>query len=117
MTHTPGPWNSDLTTVSTDYEPDHIRVDGPGITRGGVNYRPRIAHVHFNNEPGERKANARLIAAAPDLLAALVKLTYIATHDQDMDEEDRLEFDKVYDNAVAVIAKAKGQGGMKEGGA
>jgi hypothetical protein len=44
----------------------------------------------------EAKANARLIAAAPEMLAALESLTHPMASDEDLQ------------NALAVIAKAKG---------
>jgi len=46
---------------------------------------------------GEPLANARLIASAPDLLAALERLTHPMADDEDLDY------------AREVIAKAKGQ--------
>ena len=44
----------------------------------------------------EAKANARLIAAAPEMLAALQRLTHPMASDEDLQ------------NALAVIAKVKG---------
>ena len=62
--HTPGPWNvspsakaSTLTRVFDETGKLVASANGPGLFEGG-----------------EAEANARLIAAAPDLLAALVKL-------------------------------------------
>lgn len=60
MSHTPGPWRFE---IRTDYPNDHVNgIWGPGgeeivVTDSGY-YPPTIA-------------DARLIAAAPDLLAAL----------------------------------------------
>jgi len=61
MTHTPGPWHATLDepliTVETGERGDaEICVVEPRATAGGFT--------------DEEKANARLIAAAPDLLAA-----------------------------------------------
>jgi hypothetical protein len=53
---------------------------------------------HFE---GHHEANARLIAAAPDLLAVLVR--YVAA-----DSGDETE-DQLHKDAVAAIAKARGQ--------
>jgi len=57
--HTPGPWCiSDISPTSVICERD----------------QPGIAVMPFKREESERKANARLIAAAPDLLDALERL-------------------------------------------
>jgi hypothetical protein len=63
--HTPGPWQ-----IKSDYEPLTIigNVDGPDD--GQYHYTP-ICEVEPTLFPDENAANARLIAAAPDLLAAL----------------------------------------------
>jgi len=54
---------------------------------------------------GEAIANARLVAAAPDLLAAL-KAAIEPTVD---DEVDAAERDAIYEQCVAAIKKAEGQ--------
>lgn len=66
-THTPGPWRVGDTTITEDARP-YIFADGCIVAKA---YR-----VTVNGElPGE--ANARLIAAAPDMLLALkVALTW-----------------------------------------
>lgn len=57
--HTPGPWVDNVDGV--------VVVDKPG------RWREIIADVHANPlEANNRRANTRLIAAAPDLLEALV---------------------------------------------
>lgn len=55
--HTPGPWYT----------------MGAGVYTGSDNLA-HIATAHFYGVPGDPMANARLIAAAPDLLAALQTL-------------------------------------------
>jgi hypothetical protein len=57
--HTPGPWDSwpDSTTIRA------------GVPRPGIG--TLVATVNSKQGPDEFAANARLIAAAPDLLAAL----------------------------------------------
>lgn len=64
-THTPGPWS--------------VEYDGSVV----------MAHQVVSSAPGpdgstreERLANARLIAAAPDLVAALASLLAVATRDR-----------------------------------
>ena len=67
MTHTPGPWVN--RTVG-----DPTNKSGGQIYAGKVN----VATCHFGShdtpEYDDYKANARLIAAAPELLDALKKL-------------------------------------------
>jgi hypothetical protein len=63
--HTPGPWaitEKRLTNGAT------LNVWSPPDQDG---YRYVVARVDAGVEPGEGDANAHLIAAAPDLLAAL----------------------------------------------
>lgn len=53
--HTPGPWTAHARTVTAPETEDRLEM-----------------HVQINgNNREDNKANARLIAAAPDLLAAL----------------------------------------------
>jgi hypothetical protein len=59
---TPGPWWTDV----------HGNVLGPG---GGLVAFPGIAFGY------DEKANARLIAAAPELLAALIRCEACTTND------------------------------------
>jgi len=59
--HTSGPWAVDLVTGAIWYD-----------DRGDGDVRPVIATVRFDNtEYGQFEADCHLIAAAPDLLAAL----------------------------------------------
>ena len=61
MTHTPGPW-----TIQAE-----ARRNGRWIkSRDGQD----IAQILLTKDTSEASANARLIAAAPDLLAALERL-------------------------------------------
>jgi hypothetical protein len=76
--HTPGPWQVIGSTVY------------------GNALRARLPH---------NGADARLIAAAPDLLAALRDMLSAYMGDRDMSAEDCLN---AADRAVAAIAKATG---------
>jgi hypothetical protein len=62
--HTPGPWTLEISDVPQTNKPfcGICGADGAGIVYATL------------RAPGELIANARLIAAAPDLLAALVEL-------------------------------------------
>lgn len=84
--HTPGPWKTHLTD-------DTLVVDGNGLV---------IAHMGglYLGDDSPMEANARLIAAAPDLLAAL---EVIAADSRWTSGEPTLM------QARAAIAKAKGE--------
>jgi hypothetical protein len=85
MTHTPGPW-----VAEPEYEGDDATlVHANGVTIADCGYLPRPLAV--------AEANARLIAAAPDMLALLKEFYehgYTTTGD--------------HDRLSAVIAKATG---------
>lgn len=95
--HTPGPWThegqGDITGIEND------PVDG---WVGKVD----LAHVYLRTVPGRTEANARLIAAAPDLLTALTGLLALdADHQRGADDEGVcIEVRQ----ARAAIAKAEG---------
>jgi hypothetical protein len=87
--HTPGPWRTgDLFNT----------VFGPP----NGNPCPKII-ASINN--GDKKANAILISAAPELLEALKMLTNIATHPQATKTSIRM----IAAEAWAAIAKAEGR--------
>jgi hypothetical protein len=88
--HTPGPWEA----LTADQ-------DGIVIVSGPFS----VCTVNAN-EPQEAEClgNARLIAAAPELLAALERL--LAWADQAVSPSSRLPY---YAATCAVIAKAKGE--------
>lgn len=87
--HTPGPWLEEEVTSTERHVFDSLGEDG---LLGPIAV---IAH----GDPDELKANARLIAAAPELLAELIKMTEYA---------ERLGARPC--SAWAVIAKATGKG-------
>lgn len=88
VAHTPGPWSCER-IWDTPASRIHARVDG------GVPIA--LAEAFTMRAPGEKEANARLIAAAPDLLEALRGVLRVA--DRATDE---------FDAARAAIAKAVG---------
>jgi hypothetical protein len=87
---TPGPWTTKKIDTGTY---DVCRCGNDGL-------RTRVCRLHASQiEPehgGTIEANAKLIAAAPDLLAALERLAHPMADDDDLDY------------ARAIIAKAKG---------
>jgi hypothetical protein len=90
--HTPGPWTKVKRKVTPSLMDYSIVAEGEGFWD--------LATVH--DDGGSRAiANAILIAAAPDLLAALGDLLVIAT------DHLRYSGDEV-SNARAAIARAKG---------
>lgn len=99
MNHTPGPW----------------QADSEGREGWAVNYDScaewsHVAVVRPNSEGSrpvdddEAEANARMIAAAPELLAALKKLL------NETDDGTQLCARHIVDDCKAAIAKAEGQG-------
>ncbi|KKM78764.1 hypothetical protein LCGC14_1356680 [marine sediment metagenome] len=94
MAHTPGPWHVVTGSVYTG-------IDWDGKSDPGVPIASMDREPGNGTRPVERDANARLIAAAPDLLAALEGL--VDRFDGSEDGE-AVEFVA----ARAAIDKAKG---------
>ena len=70
VTHTPGPWAHGFDSLNATW--NVMDADARMYTT----VKPR-----GNQNPAEIEANARLIASAPDLLAALEALTQLGTDD------------------------------------
>jgi len=99
--HTPGPWE----TKPEECDKPYIRIRG---TRLGSRYKVANAITPVYDGVGAReaeetRANARLIAAAPELLEALRGLMKL---DEDLCSEGAIE---ALDKARAAIAKATGE--------
>ena len=93
--HTPGPWTAYKSTSYLDETPSWIV---PGVAHCG------------DGELSE--ANARLIAAAPDMLAALERVweAYSPQYVSAMaDDCERTALDDAFDTVRSVIAKARGE--------
>lgn len=90
--HTPGPWVAD------------IKADG-STEVWSADYSMFIAKRHQMNDRDEAKANAALIAAAPDLLEALERLVD-AVNRNAVRQEDFPELRHAYE----AIAAARGEG-------
>ena len=97
MSHTPGPWRTEL------YDWDEC-PSGVG-QRMAVIRQPKgdvdIAYVPVDEDDGEMRDNESLIAAAPDLLAACEELLIYLGDWDDMDNDTCAA-------ARKAIAKAKG---------
>lgn len=85
--HTPGPWHLHDLEENTVCGPDHLAI---GITEARA------------RKPEVNSANARLIAAAPDLFASLKEMLDLYIWDSDAS-----------DRAKAAIAKAECQPGSE----
>lgn len=99
MKHTPGPWTTNPRAILS-------RVFADGGLRGGDD----IASVHGAND----KANARLIAAAPELLEAVKAMQkacdeWAAEFTQKKRAMDWGVVNDAYLKASAAIAKATGK--------
>lgn len=98
MKHTPAPWKAGARSVSAPETEDRLGLDC------------RL----YGGNAGDNRANARLIAASPDLLAALRRLiaaldAHATVHAADGDDVARmLEYAQAEDAARAAIAKATG---------
>lgn len=103
--HTPGPWKA----------LEYNELSGFVL----VSDNAEIAHIHESNHsnPDTGKANARLIATAPDLLEALEQLLadhpVLRTHPIGAPNSRARHAHegaiRAYDNARAAIAKARGE--------
>ena len=93
--HTPGPWEAREFAVM-----DHEQTKGIGIYSGDDCMSDLVFGQGWSDD--QVRANARLIAAAPELLAALEELC------ADKYLSDPINADRMA-NARAAIAKAKGE--------
>lgn len=88
--HTPGPWRSCERGDYSDYHGASVVIVSPVADM-------RVAVVHHHGT-SEADANASLIAAAPELLAALKEVVRISNRNH-----------AAWDKARAAIAKAEGR--------
>ena len=99
--HTPGPWESDAAMVwAPGAQKVVCQASDPSPLSGFVEHKTVAAGSPLL---GEVFANARLIAAAPELLVALKDLLY-QCRQLHGEETQCLDFDQ----AEAAIAKAEG---------
>jgi hypothetical protein len=98
MPHTPGPWATRQLTNSTRvYAEEFNNAEICSIQRSRFASGPTAAR---------READARLIAAAPELLAALVQIAIVCTDNMDADKNHRMALDFVRQVANDATAKA-----------
>ena len=97
---TPGPWRVSKSSMATVQ-----RIDNPLICHGGSNiFSPLIAEIYSDGGRLPAKANARLIAAAPELYEAL-SMAIEAMRDHNIDESMAGEFEILTD----ALAKVEGK--------
>ena len=91
--HTPGPWQVSYETDISGFEND---------PENGCIGLVDVAHVYMRTVPGRHEANARLIAAAPELLEALAAVVC------QYGNPDIHKWMAVINQASAAITKATG---------
>jgi len=105
---TPGPWIVRNFPESEGYAPNHA----PDITNASVDIRiAQIDNHWYGKKPGQIEANARLIAAAPDMLLELERCAIeLGSWPERTDIPANLGVEMLVRwNAVsAIIAKARG---------
>lgn len=100
LKHTPAPW-----TYYTEPQPNGCPIIG---SRGLM--VATLAHtVNQDDQRETALANARLIAAAPDLLAALQRILPFVDCIAAITREDINEYEQAYKDAIAAIDKATGE--------
>ena len=113
MTHTPGPWRIDHQRIGPHGEPVALLCDVNDPMSGTVIDWPRgnDSGTAMSIDDAENEANARLIAAAPETLAALKSLLdSIENVDFSVLDDAGLTYDRIpWAQAEAAIAKATGQ--------
>ena len=97
MTYTPGPWKQKKTVIGDDYDIAIVANDGDKVSLIAEVYKV----VNQSGRKADVKANARLIAAAPEMLEvcqfALKKLNRMTTDEfsKGGDKEIREKLDRV----------------------
>lgn len=104
--HTPAPWTGDEHGITSKSMPDVFFGDNKQYSRSYIVCQPWL----YSDPQGEElKANARLIAAAPDLLESVqALLTVIDEMKSDVPGQD-CEWNDCVALARTAIAKATGE--------
>ena len=104
--HTPGPWTFSQSTEYGDKRFYIAQADGAPYTPHYSDVATLIAETVNDERKSIQEANARLIAAAPDLLEALQDIVKSLV---DQDDEGMIEHAQQMIIARAAIAKATGE--------
>lgn len=99
--HTPGPWFSKRRGTQG--------VANYAVIETAANWHTEIARVYFGDRFVNGEANARLIAAAPDLLAALNGLLNCFNSNGEIEETAEDQLSVALENAEKAQAKAEGR--------
>jgi hypothetical protein len=110
MQHTPGPWHATCGEEWKTGNGEHIQWGRFDISAGSANgedeHYYRIASVSNVNNSEQNQWNAKLIAAAPDMLEALRKAVVLlagaCVHSPELEPHE------TYEAVSAAIAKATG---------
>lgn len=110
--HTPGPWRF-VHDAQGPCMVMHPTLHGVAIANLSDSFHPSNGFVDIKT-PGapERSANARLIAAAPELLAALKYADWFMEHMAKWMQPEMMppeQYNKIKWGIEAAIAKAKGE--------
>jgi hypothetical protein len=108
--HTPGPWHAATADEWRTASGEHAQWGRFDISAGSNDPAAedyyRVASVSNVNNSGQNQANAKLIAAAPDMLEALRKavvlLAGVCVHSPELEPHE------IYEAVSAAIAKATG---------
>ena len=105
--HTPGPWTVDHERIGPWGEPVALLCDSHAPESGTIVEWPRFGEVV---DDAENEANARLLASAPELLAALTQLMEWEGDEAGSYSEDDTQqrANEVWQDAFDAIAKARG---------
>ena len=98
MSHTPGPW-----TITV-----HPQTSGQFIV-GSDPVQSVICEIRRYPEREESQANARLMAAAPALLAALKEAVANSDRVEAEGSKRTPAAQRLYDQAIAAIARVEGR--------
>ena len=101
--HTPGPWRAIKRGADCDFIFNIATKDNPRSIANVIDAGTTEQINQYEKENGEQAANARLIAAAPELLAALESCS------DALNTEAGGLYKARIDQARAAIAKAKGE--------
>ena len=112
--HTPGPWGPMVSATGSQTDRDPYKETtqkyleaAPGLDIGATCHTEPICRVSGYLQPLE--ANARLIAAAPDLLEALVAAEEALAIAASYLDEHTTRLQVVLDNTRDVLAQARGE--------
>jgi hypothetical protein len=115
--HTPGDWHVEIYQDSADTRAARVWTDRPETD--GCKANPDICHVYAIGDDGrpggEMEANAKLIAAAPKLLACLREVVNMAIAAGGLRGDDvqyglgTADWIEGMDKAIKTIRKARGE--------